>query len=229
MFAYSEEFRKAVKDYTTFLSKKYPQKPILKLVGDRYKLTGTERAMLYRGITTEEKAGIRLEKTIYESALNHETLHIDAVNQLATIGCYLYGQVVYISFDGFLRDTAEAHSKAIGTLLPLRAVEVVMGYLAKTEIGEIQLYFDKQVNGSEQFCVKLATLLPDFILQPNIILSKNVDKELVRQEDGIICTSDSFIIERTGLKVFDLAKATLEYHFSPNFFDLKRITPDSQK
>ncbi len=42
MFNYSTGFTQAIKDYESFLSKKYPQKAILKLVGDRYKLRGTE-------------------------------------------------------------------------------------------------------------------------------------------------------------------------------------------
>lgn len=220
MFAYSEDFPNAVKDYESFLSKKYPQKAILKLVGNRFKLSGIERIMLYRGITTQDKAEMRRRKLIEESKLKNEILHIDAFNQLLTIGSYLYGRVVFISNDGFLRDASEAHGKAIETLLPLRSVEIVIAYLAKTEINGVKLYFDNQVAWFEIFCEKLEKSLPDFILQPEIIVSANVDKNLINQTEGIICSSDSAIIERTGLKVFDLARATLEYHFWPKFFDL---------
>jgi hypothetical protein len=220
MFAYTQDFPQAVRDYESFLRNKYPQKAILKLVGDRYKLSGIERIMLYRGITTQDKAEMRHGKLIEESELKNETLHLDAFNQLLTIGSYLHGRVVFISNDGFLRDASEAHGKAIETLLPLRSVEIVIAYLAKTEINGVKLYFDSQVTGFEIFCEKLDKSLPDFILQPEIIVSANVDKNLINQTEGIICSSDSAIIERTGLKVFDLARATLEYHFWPKFFDL---------
>ncbi len=220
MFSYSDDFPNAVNDYETFLSKNYPQKPILKLVGDRYKLSGIERTMLYRGITTPDKAELRRGKLIEECKLKNEILHIDAFNQLLTIGSYLHGRVVFISNDGFLRDASEAHSKAIDTILPLRAVEIVIAYLSKTELAGVNLYFDSQVTGYEIFCERLEKSLPDFVLQPEIIVSGNVDKELINQEEGIICSSDSEIIERTDLKVFDLARATLEYHFWPKFFDL---------
>jgi hypothetical protein len=223
MFAYSEDFPNAVKDYESFLAKKYPQKTVLKLVGDRYKLTGTERAMLYRGFTPRDKAEMRRGKLIEESKLKNEILHVDAFNQLLTIGSYLHGRVVFISNDGFLRDASEVHGKAIETLLPFRAVEVVLGYLIKTEISAVHLYFDNQVTGFEIFCEKLEKSLPDFVLQPEIIVSANVDKNLINQTEGIICSSDSAIIERTELKVFDLARATLEYHFWPKFFDLNSI------
>jgi hypothetical protein len=227
MFAYTQDFPQAVRDYETLLRNKYPQKSVLKLVGDRYKLTGTERAMLYRGITTQDKAEMRHGKLIEESELKSETLHIDAFNQLLTIGSYLQGRVVFISNDGFLRDASEAHGKAIEILLPFRAVEVVIGYVAKTEISGVKLYFDSQVTGYEIFCEKLDKSLSDFVLQPEIIVSANVDKNLINQTEGIICSSDSAIIERTELKVFDLARATLEYHFWPEFFDLKIFATDS--
>jgi hypothetical protein len=216
----TNNFLEAVKDYESFLSKKYPQKAILKLVGDRYKLSGIERTMLYRGITTPDKSELRRGKLIEERKLKNEILHIDAFNQFLTIGSYLHGRVVFICNDGFLRDASEAHGKAIETFLPFRSVEIIISYLAKMEIGGVKLYFDSQVTGYEIFCERLEKSLPDFILQPEILVSGNVDKELINQEEGIICSSDSAIIERTGLKVFDLARATLEYHFWPKFFDL---------
>jgi hypothetical protein len=224
----SKRFSDAVRDYLTFLSKKYPQKTILKFVGDRYQLSGVERTMLYRGITTQDKAELRRGKLIEESKLKNEILHVDSFNQLLTIGSYLHGRVVFISNDGFLRDASEAHGKAIETLLAIRAVEIMIGYLAKTEISGVKLYFDSQITGYEIFCERLEKSLPDFVLQPEIIVSGNADKELINQQEGIICSSDSVIIEKTELRVFDLAKVTLEYHFWPEFFDLKRIATDSQ-
>jgi hypothetical protein len=228
MFDYSDDFPDAIRDYKIFLSKNYPQQSVLKLVGDRYKLSGTERAMLYRGITTQDKANSRYNKLVAESELNGETLHIDAFNQLLTIGSYLHGKVVFLSNDGFLRDASEIHGKALETLLPFRAVEIVLAYLAKTEIAGVTLYFDSQVTGCDVFYEKLVNVLPDFILQPEIIVSDNVDRDLINREDGIVSTSDSMIIERSGKKVFDLSKATIEYHFWPKFFDLNKIAKDSK-
>jgi hypothetical protein len=226
MFTCSEAFAEAIKDYKLFLSKKYSQKALLKLVCDRYRLSVAERAMLYRGISAQNKANSRLEKLIGESELKVEMLHIDAFNQLLTIGSYLLGRIVFLSDDGLLRDASEIHGKAIDSFLPARALEILMGYLSKSEIAGISLYFDKQVSGCEAFYDKLAKQLSDFILQPEIILSDTVDKDLINLPEGIICTSDSAIIKKSSLKIFDLARNTLEYHFWPKFFDLKSyLTP----
>ena len=223
MFTCSEAFTEAVRDYKFFLSKKYPQKTLLKMVGDRYKLSGTERAMLYRGVAPHEKANSRRDKLIGESELKGKLLCVDAFNQLLTIASYLQGRIVFLSNDGFLRDASEIHGKEINTVLPARAVEILIGYLAKTEIAGISLYFDKQVSGCETFYNKLSRLLPGFILQPEIIFSDTVDKDIINWPEGIICTSDSTIIEKSILKIFDLARNTLEYHFWPKFFDLNSI------
>ena len=228
MITYSENFLIALNDYEAFLSKNYPQKAILKLVGDRYKLTGTERTMLYRGTASKENAERRFYKLVSVANLKGEILHIDALNQLLTISAYLLGSPVFLCKDGFLRDASELHGKAIEALLPIRAFEIVMAYLSKIENSGMTFYFDIQVDGCKEYCDKLIQKIPDFIIQPEIILSKKVDNDLICLQEGIISTSDSAIIDKSQLSVFDLARNTLEYHFWPEFFDLKRITTDSQ-
>jgi len=49
----SDGFFQAVCDYRYLLGHGYPQKSILKLVGDRYALPSHERVMLYRGLARE--------------------------------------------------------------------------------------------------------------------------------------------------------------------------------
>jgi hypothetical protein len=228
MFTFSNNFPFAAKDYAVFLAKNYPKQNILKLVGDRYKLTGIERAMLYRGITTPMKSNLRMGKLAGEKELKNIIIHIDTYNQLVTIGSYLHGRVVFISNDGYLRDASELHGNANEAVLPMRSAELVMAFLVKMGIAGAVFYIDSQVNENESFCKSLEKLLIDFRLETEIIVSENVDKELIHKTEGLICSSDSTIIDRAGLNIFDLARATLEYHFWPKFFDLKIFSTDSQ-
>jgi hypothetical protein len=223
MYQYSQDLQQALKDYEVLQQKKYPQKSILKLVGDRYKLSGTERTIVYRGVATKETAERRLNKLKNEIEPKGESLHIDALNQLLTTSAYLLGKPVFLSNDGFLRDAQELHGKAIETLLPLRAFEIVITYLSKKETAGVTFYFDSQVNGCDDYCKMLVRKLPDFFIQPEIILSKTVDKDLINQPEGLLCTSDSKIIDKSLLNVFDLARNTLEYNFCPDFFDLTSL------
>ena len=100
----TENFKNAIYDYIYFLEKEYPQKAILKLIGDRYLLSGIQRTMLYRGITTKENSLKRTSKLITENLLSNQILHIDGYNVLITIGSYLNGNTVFVSNDNFLRD-----------------------------------------------------------------------------------------------------------------------------
>jgi hypothetical protein len=223
MQSYSEELSQAIRDYETFLWKKYPQKTVLKMVGDRYKLSATERAMLYRGVVPKEIATRRKLKLIDDTHLKNETLYVDAYNQLLTIGSYFKGLPVFVSLDGMLRDALEIHGKGTENDLPMRAFEIVMSYLAQSGVDIVRFYFDNQVTGFENFHHKLKAYLNDFVLQPEIISSDHVDKELSSVNEGIVATSDSIIIDRSEVKIFDLARATIEYHFWPKFFDLNSI------
>ncbi|MCK4287805.1 MAG: DUF434 domain-containing protein, partial [Bacteroidales bacterium] len=128
---FSKDFQTAVNDYLLLLDKKYPQKAILKLIGDRYALNGTERSMLYRGITTSKNAEKRAKKLISEKNIINQPIHIDGYNVLITIGSYLNGNLVFIGNDRYLRDASEIHGKIFRTELFERAVILILVYLEK--------------------------------------------------------------------------------------------------
>jgi hypothetical protein len=46
------------------------------------------------------------------------------------------------------------------------------------------------------------------------------DHILKKTETGYICTSDSNIIDKSKVKVYDLSQGVLEYHFKPRIFSL---------
>jgi len=39
-------------------------------------------------------------------------------------------------------------------------------------------------------------------------------------EEGFVATSDSNIIDKAKVNIFDLARYTIFYHFNPNFIDM---------
>ena len=215
----SIDFNEAASDYYSFHQKGYPQKTILKLVGDRYKLSRSERSMLYRGISKDEENMIRSEKLIHMSFVKDQDLFIDGLNQIFTIASYLNGNIVFISSDGLLRDASEMHGKPFRTELLERSVELIDVYCKSLNLKQLLFYIDQQVNKYE----KIKFLLSKRISEQQIIISDQVDKTLVKLTSGIIATSDSQIIENTNLDIFDLAYHTLKFHFNPNFIDLNNL------
>ena len=217
------EFIKAAKDYIILLDKNYPQKLTLKLVGDRYMLSSDERAMLYRGVASEKESKSRNSKLIVNLSNNNQKLHIDIFNQFYHIISYLSGNIVFLSTDGFLRDASEFHRKKIHPGLIEKAVSLFSGYIEKNKYNQLILHFDEQVTLYPVMLKKIEDSL--LSVQPNILIcpSSSVDGILKLQTSGLLATSDSQVIDKTNLNVFDLARSILEFHFQPDFLDLISI------
>lgn len=219
----SEGFEYAVRDYYDMLNKKYPQKAILKLVGDRYKLSRTERSMLYRGVSAKEGNKFRSEKLIPEELVKDHDLFVDGLNQILTVAAYLNGNVVFISSDGFLRDASEIHGKIFRSALLSRTVKLICEYCRTLHLKQLIFYVDEQVNGAERIKNLLLKKTHELKINFKIVMSYRVDKELKSLTNGIIATSDSQVIQKSISNIFDLALQTLKFHFNPEIIDLNTL------
>ena len=219
---FSSEFDLAAADYYSFLQKKYPQKAVLKLVGDRYGLNRTERSVLYRGISVDDENIARENKLLKDLSID-SIMAVDGLNQILTIASYLNGNVVFISLDGFLRDASEIHGKNLPLALLSRSIDLIFEYFDSLTLNQVLFYVDKQANNCEKVDNLLKIKMSERNIDSQIILSERVDKELELLTEGFIATSDSQIIQKTKLDIFDLAYPTLKFHFNPEFFDLSGL------
>jgi len=219
----SDHFKLAVNDYLYLLEKHYPQKTILKIVGDKYKLPKTERGMLYRGISTSEACRFRISKLLAENEINGKTIGVDGFNVLLTIGSYLIGNTVFISNDNFLRDTSEFRGRIFRSEIFIRCVQLTIDYLKQKQISGLVFYFDEPVKYSQKACGHIREILLDSPLEGKAVITPSPDLVLSNYQNGIIATSDSAIINTTNTKVFDLARHILEYNFNPDFLNLARL------
>lgn len=220
MFKPSKYFQTAVQDYFLLLEKKYPQKSILILVSDRYKLSRAERSMLYRGVASNFENKNRSCKLIRANLIQNQVLHIDGFNQIFTIISYLNGNQTFISTDNLLRDASEIHTKVFRKELLERSLKLILEFCDSLKLSKILIYTDQQLSNHKQLVETLSvnSLASSFIIEVKI--SNQVDLELKKLKDGLIATSDSQIIDKSKQKIFNLAYHTLKFHFNPNFFDL---------
>jgi hypothetical protein len=216
-------FQQAATDYLQLLEKGYPQKTILKLVGDRYKLSGTERNMLFRGISTQKSSADRRKKQGSVSGLPAQKLLVDTANQLLTIASYLNGNAVFISTDGFLRDASGIHGKALQIPLLQRSIDLVLSYFRLHRTKHHVFFVDVQMQKMKAIMPVIHEMAMQHGLSFEVIISGSVDQLLESAGEGLVCTSDSEIIEKTSQPVFDLARHTLTHFFSPEFSDLREI------
>lgn len=216
-------FQEAAQDYIFLLEKKYPQKLILKLIGDRYALSGTQRSMLYRGLFTASSSGLRIEKKITEDQIKNLPLHIDGFNVLITVGSYLNGNTIFISTDHFLRDASEIHGKAFRSNLLDKSLLLIIDYLKKISVGSVYFYLDKPVTYSKTLCKKINAVMKHYQIEGEAVIKDSPDYCLRNTENSVIATSDSTVITNSKSPVFDLAFHTVSYNFQPDFIDLNKI------
>lgn len=216
-----QEFKSAARDYRFLLEKNYPQKGIIKLTGDRYALSSTERTMLYRGITSRSNCVSRKAKRSHAYAIGKNRLHIDGYNVMLTIGSYLNGNTVFISNDGLLRDAAELHGKVFRKELMDRILDILLNELDHLRPAQSMFYFDRPVSRSGELAQKLNSRLKDACIQGRASVHDSADHPLKQARKGIIATSDSGIIDHAALPHFDLAHHVIRRNFSPVLIDLR--------
>ncbi len=222
----SDNFFRAVCDYRYLLERDYPQKSMLKLVGDRYALPAAERVMLYRGLATENQVKNRKEKVIRQLP-PHTRITIDGFNVCRTVGSYLNGNPVFVGMDGLLRDVSELHRKKLKWEVLEKAVDFILQFLAEKQIASAWFYFDTPISHSGKMCALVNSRLPYYRLSGTAETVFSPDYELIQTTKGVLCTADSNIIENAQVKVYDLAQQLILERFSTKLFSLKEYLSDN--
>ena len=215
---FSDNFKEAAQDYLWLLNKNYPQKKVLSLVGDRYRLLKSERSILYRGISSAKEVAVRQKKLRKLKDLPPETLHVDMLNVLITLASYLAGKPVFICNDGWLRDASETHAGTIAPHLLEKALDLMLSFTRYETAMTTIWYIDRKAESGKE-----ALQLLDKKDKGNIQVyaAESADHILKKVQEGILATSDTQLIVKTPCPVIDFTREMLEYHFSPDFIDLR--------
>ena len=217
----TDEFVKALRDYSYLLNREYPRKSILKIIGDRYLLNTFQRILLSRGIFPEAEVRGRMQKT--EKSIEGQELYIDAYNVLYTVCNYLLGRMVFIANDHFIRDAGEVYGKPHDDPIFKRSIELCFSCLRKHKPARVELLLDSPVSHSAELAGRLRDLIHENGLEGDAQIDKNPDARLIRQEKGMIVTSDSDILDNTDLPVLDLAHLVLKENFELQLPDLEAL------
>lgn len=214
----NKSFEDAATDYFLLLNKEYPEAPTLKLVGDRYRLTGLQRIVLFRGITSEEKAASRKAKISADPC--GKKLHVDGYNVLFSIMNYLLGKTIFIANDGMLRDSGGVYGDIEDETFFYKAADVLFDFVKKSGVQSVAIYLDSPVSNSAFHAKEFAKRMTKARIDGKIVLAKPADAELKKVSDGIIATSDSGVIDATGCEIFDLARNALAANYQINAHEL---------
>ena len=224
---FGENLKQAMRDYQYLLNRNYPQKSSLKLVGDKYQLSGEERSILYRGISDAESALFRKQKLTH--IFKGRKIYIDVYNILFTLANYLNGRPVFISTDGFLRDAGELRGRFSQKKLLEQTLAMICNFILASREKEYKLFLDQPVSNSGTLSERINIFFKCNRITGNAETCDSPDYRIINEagKEDVVCTSDSVIIERVNTMIYDLSLNILQSHFKPNFPDLSEFIEKS--
>ena len=202
-------FPEALQDYRFLKNRAYPDKAALKLVGDRWRLSGQERNCLFRAVFAEGLCRARRLKLVPPEAVRAQALGVDWYNVLITVESYLKGYPVFLADDGLLRDSSGVHGSYRPGKPTETALERILETVARLSPSRVGLFLDSPISFSGDMAEELrrrsAVSCPI-----EVTVWPSADYPL-KSFSGVVATSDSSIIDRQGvLEVVDLARLVLE-------------------
>lgn len=215
------EFKAACHDYHYLLSKQYPVRGSMKMVGDRYRLTRDQRSVLYRGISAEPASALRNARLISLSGAMH--LVIDGYNVLFTLLNYRLGRMVFISTDGILRDAGWLHGKLRDDHLLEECMEDLLTILIPFMPIKVDIFLDSPVSSSNRHHQIIEQKLRIFGLPGTCSLVHSADHEIKSFNTGVLASSDTVLIDSTTVPVIDLSRLVLEEIYGVTFFRIKDL------
>ncbi len=207
-------FQSAIQDYRYLKNRGYPDKAALKLVSDRFRLSGMQRNCLFRAVFAETACRHRKEKLIEASDMKGRSLGIDWYNVLITVESYLKGFPVFISDDGLVRDSSAIHGSYRPGKVTERAIENILPAIGTLKPVRIELFLDSPISFSGDMAERLRTRISETLeISHDVNLSPSADYPL-KTFAGVVATSDSSIIDRDSVAlVLDLPRYVLERSF----------------
>jgi hypothetical protein len=205
-----KNFKNAVNDYRYLLNKKYSEKSSLKLVGDRYRLSGKQRNSLFRGVVLNSAAEIRRAKIVKPKYLKNSFVAIDWYNVLISVESYLKGLPVFIADDGILRDISGVHSSYKKGKITEKAFRLIISEVHNFNVKSLSVFIDAPVAFSGEMAESLRVNLKS-IIELNVSVENSADYKL-KSFKGVVCSSDS-IIMNSAEKIFDLPLYIIEKNF----------------
>ena len=212
---FSDRFLHAAEEYLWIISREYPQRAALKLVGDKFMLSREMRQVLYRGVVPVRTAEARRKKI--GNVRKGDLVLIDTYNVLFTVNNYLLGRPLFISNDGMLRDAGEMHGRIINKPQFSRSVSLMLEVLQMWSGATYIHYLDEPVSYSGRLSIELSKDMVQMEIEGDAHTVQSPDQMLKAEKSDAICTSDGGIIDQYEGRVIDLPRFLLEHYFQAGF------------
>lgn len=183
----------ALTDMHYLLTRDYPAKAALALVGNRYQLVQRQQQALLGMSCSAQELTNRKQKELQPSQLKGHTLHLDGFNILIILETLLSGGYVFKGLDGCYRDISSVH----GTYKQVDQTAAVLSLVGETlqslGVQQVHWVFDSPVSNSG----KLKGYCYEFAEQHHfpweITLHQHPDQCLIDSKEWV-CSSDAYVL-----------------------------------
>ena len=208
-----ENIQAAAMDFRFLLSRGYPRKPCLDLVGNRYQLTSDQRNLLHRGVFSEKDSRLRRKKQIPFSRMSGQNLAIDGYNVLITVEAGLCGRPLVLADDGFTRDISGLSGNFRRTETTKKALTLILDEWKRYKPKRILFIFDAPISKSGELAERVRRQLNEACL-PGDAQAVKVPEHILIGFPGVVATSDTAVIDASE-KALDLAGHILRTRVRP--------------
>lgn len=183
----------AAEDLRYLLNRGYRKRVALNFVANHYLLGRDERNYLARCVFSDETVARRSSRRVDRDALRGSCVFIDGYNVLIGTESLLTDQF-FIAQDGFLRDIQGVSGSYRMDDNTLRALDIIMEFLADSGVDRAIFYFDRNVSHSGRLRGLVEDLMNSRGIEGCAMLSECVDRRL-RESGGIVATADGAVID----------------------------------
>jgi hypothetical protein len=202
--------RCAVGDLSWLLSRGYPLRAALALVGDRDGLTLRQRQAIRRCACSDEQRVERRARRATPETMPGAPVWIDGFNLLTTVEAALAGGVLLLARDGALRDMASMHGSYRFVEETRPAIAAVAKILEDRQVECCRWLLDAPVSNSGRLAMLLREFATEHDLRWVVEVVHDPDKVLVTAPvDVLVASADSQIMDGAR-RTWQLARETVE-------------------
>ena len=183
----------ALNDMHYLLSRNYPPRATLALVGNRYQLVQRQLQALQGMSCSAEEMNKRKEKELLPAALKGQTLLLDGFNVLIILETALAGGFIFEGLDGCYRDIASVHGTYKKAQHTNEALIIIGNTLQQLQLQKVVWVFDAPISNSGKLKSTCYEIAEKHGFPWEIILDNHPDKYLIDNK-GSVCSSDGWVL-----------------------------------
>ncbi|MBW8687511.1 DUF434 domain-containing protein [Chitinophaga rhizophila] len=184
----------ALEDLHFLLSRDYPFKASLALVGNRYDLIKRQQFALQGMACSAQQLQARKCKEATPADLQGKEILLDAFNVLILLETALSGGYIFKGLDGCYRDISSVHGAYRKVAQTEEALVLAGEMLGRLGAGKVTWVFDAPVSNSGKMKGLCYEIAAQHRFNWDAVLENSPDKYLIGSR-FLVCTSDAWILD----------------------------------